>query len=127
MTLLLLLLSIKIIVTLGFVSAPFLFFSKQKIDGILGISGNSLGLYRVYGMAVTALLVGYAGGIYQHLNGVFPLEIILMGIASNAGATLMMLSTGMAKDNKLLAVFFGTIAVLLIGCLLFPAAVTAQF
>ena len=124
MTPLLIILITKILVTLVFVSLPFLFFSKSKIDSILKISGESLGLYRVYGMAVTALLVGYSGAIHQHLNGIFPTEILIMGVASNAGATFAMLKTGMAKENKLLTLFFGSIAVLLVFSLLLPDLVT---
>ena len=124
MTPLTLILSVKIIVTLIFVSGPFLLLSKRKIDSILGINGDSLGLYRVYGVAITALLVGYAGAIHQHMNGVFPVEIILMGIVSNAGATIAMLSTGMAKSNKMLAAFFGLMAALLIFAFLFPQQVS---
>jgi len=124
MTPLLIGLCLKIIVTLIFVSVPFCLFSKDKIDGILKINGDSLGLYRIYGAAVTALLVGYVGAIYQHLNGIFPTEIILMGIASNAGATMAMLSTGMYKQNKLLTAFFGAITIFLVFSIFNPAAVS---
>ena len=124
MTPLLIGLCLKIIVTLIFVSVPFCLFSKDKIDGILKINGDSLGLYRIYGAAVTALLVGYGGAIYQHLNGIFPTEIILMGIASNAGATMAMLSTGMYKQNKLLTAFFGAITIFLVFSIFNPAAVS---
>ena len=104
------LLWIKIIGTFFPVAAPLLLFPKSKIDALSGFSPSDVSLYRLYGMAVLALLVGYAGGYFQVLQGVFPIGVLAMGFASNAGAFLIMLITGRASKTPLSAAFFGLIA-----------------
>ena len=103
------LLWIKIIGTFFPVAAPLLVLPKSQIDARSGFEASDLGLYRLYGMAVLALLVGYFGGYLQVLNGVYPMGVIAMGIASNGGAFIIMLLTGRAKKTPIAAGFFGLI------------------
>ena len=105
------LLWIKILGTFFPVAAPLLFLPKAKIDEVSGFSPSDVTLYRLYGMAVLALLVGYAGGYFQVIDGVFPIGVIAMGIVSNAGAFGILLITGRAKKTPMAAAFFGLIAV----------------
>ena len=105
------LLWIKIIGTFFPVAAPLLFLPKAKIDEVSGFSPSDVTLYRLYGMAVLALLVWYAGGYFQVNDGVFPIGVIAMGFVSNAGAFGIMLLTGRAKKTPVAAIFFGLIAV----------------
>ena len=104
------LLWVKIIGTFFPVAAPLLLLPKSKIDALSGFEPSDVSLYRLYGMAVLALLVGYAGGYFQVLDGVFPVGVIAMGFVSNAGAFLIMLLTGRAAKTPASAAFFGLIA-----------------
>ncbi|MEL7113404.1 MAG: hypothetical protein AAGK93_10790 [Pseudomonadota bacterium] len=104
------LLWIKIVGTFFPVAAPLLLFPKSKIDELSGFSPSDVSLYRLYGMAVLALLVGYAGGFFQVVDGEFPIGVLAMGFVSNAGAFLIMIITGRAKKTPLSAAFFGLIA-----------------
>lgn len=104
------LLWVKIIGTFLPVAAPLLLLPKSKIDALSGFEPSDVSLYRLYGMAVLALLVGYAGGYFQVLDGVFPIGVIAMGFVSNAGACLIMLLTGRAAKTPASAAFFGLIA-----------------
>ena len=50
---------------------PFLLFPASKLDQLSNFNGAPV-FYRLYGMAILALLVGYSGGLYQVMNGDFP-------------------------------------------------------
>ncbi|MGF1545234.1 MAG: hypothetical protein ACFB00_12180 [Parvularculaceae bacterium] len=103
------------------VAAPFLFLSKRRIDRLSGFDG-ALALYRLYGVAVLALLVGYAGGLVETLGGATPYGVIAMGLVSNAGAAIVLMATGVASRRPLSTGFFGLIAAALGACALFPDA-----
>lgn len=118
MTTMTLILCTKIILTLFTVVLPFLMFPVAKLDAVMQVQAKSAALYRLYGVAVLALLVGYAGGLWQVSNGVFPLGVVCMGIASNGGAFATLLLTGFAKQQRFLTLFFGLIASALIWALL---------
>ena len=121
-----LLLWIKILGTLFPVAAPLLILPKSQIDKRSGFEASDVTLYRLYGMAVLALLVGYAGGYVQVLNGVFPVGVIAMGFVSNAGAFLVMLLTGRAAKTPFSAAFFGLIAIGLALSFLFQETAMAS-
>ncbi len=120
MTPLLLLLSVKIAVTVAFVAGPFLLLSKRAIEERLTISASNSGLFRLYGVAMLALVTAYSGGKWQITQGVFPIPIVLMGIVSNIGATIALLCTGFWKSSKLLTAFFAMIGLSLILGLILP-------
>ena len=116
------LLWIKILGTFFPVAAPLLVFPKARIDALSGFSPSAVSLYRLYGMAVLALLVGYTGGYFQVVDGVFPIGVLAMGFVSNAGAFLVMLLTGRARKTPLSAAFFGFIAAGLAAAFIFEDA-----
>lgn len=116
------LLWIKIVGTFFPVAAPLLLFPKSKIDELSGFSPSDVSLYRLYGMALLALLVGYAGGYFQVVEGVFPIGVLAMGFVSNAGAFGVMVITGRARRTPFSAAFFGLIAVGLAAAFLFRDA-----
>lgn len=118
MTLLTLLLGFKIIVTLIFVSGPFLLLPKDRLEAMTGAQVQSAALFRLYGMAATALLFGYGTGLWQGLQGNYPWGIILMGLVSNGGAAAILIGTG--PKQRPMAALFGGIAVALILSALFP-------
>jgi len=115
MTWLSLLLIIKIVVTTILVAVPFLFLPKSALEKLTGMSGNKPVFFRLYGVAIVALLVGYCFGIPSAENGIFPWGVIAMGTASNSGAAALLLTNaGNSKANLLLGSFFALIALGLI-------------
>lgn len=110
MTPLSLLLLVKIFGTLFTVALPLIFLPKSKVDVMSGFEQSDISLYRFYGVAVLALLVGYIGGYFQVQNGVFPIGVIAMGFVSNFGATLVFLMSGRYKKSPLATLFFAAIA-----------------
>lgn len=120
MTYLGLLLSIKIGVTLLAVVVPFLFFTPEVLDRLAGFGQPNRAFYRLYGVAILALLVAYSGGLLQTLAGDYPVQIVAMGLVSNLGAACVMLWTGYARGQIALATFFGLIGLGFAGAVLFP-------
>ena len=110
MTPLSILLCVKIIGTFFPVALPLLGMPKSFIDKRSGFAPSDVSLYRLYGMAVLALLVGYAGGLAQIADGTFPIGVLAMGFVSNAGAFLILVITGRAAKTPASAAFFGLIA-----------------
>lgn len=111
MTYLTLLLAAKILVTLAAVIVPFLFFKPETLDRLVGFGRPNEAFYRLYGMAIFALVVAYSGGLLQTLSGEYPAQIVAMGIASNVGAACLMVWTGYAREQKALSLFFGSIGI----------------
>jgi uncharacterized membrane-anchored protein YitT (DUF2179 family) len=122
MTYLTLLLIVKIVVTFLFVALPFLFLSRQRIEKNIQIQANNSLFFRLYGVAILALLVGYGSAIPLAEASILPTGILVMGLVSNAGASGLLFRLGNGKQSMLLAAFFGIIAVLLVVALLFPSA-----
>ncbi|MEM1140368.1 MAG: hypothetical protein AAGF19_08425 [Pseudomonadota bacterium] len=111
----------KIGVTLVAVGIPMLVFPKQRIEALSGWSATTGTVYRLYGMAVIALLVGYSGGLYEVLVlDRVPWTVLAMGFVSNAGASAVLVVTGEAAQRKMSTVFFGAIAAGLALALMLP-------
>ena len=116
-----LLLIVKIGVTALLIAVPFLILPKSFLEKSTSIKANNSGFFRLYGIAITALLVGYAFGIPLAESGKFPWGVTCMGTVSNAGAAvvLMAFSHG-SNQNRVLSVFFGLIALGLIAAMILP-------
>jgi hypothetical protein len=121
MTWLALLFGFKIAVTALAVVGPLLLLPRRALCARLQVPAEAAGLARLYGVALLALLVGYAGGLHASLHGAFPADVVAMGIVSNAGATLALFATGMARRHAALTAIFALIAVALVAAALFPA------
>lgn len=104
------LLWVKIIGTLIPVALPLLFLPIATVNRLSGFEASDPALYRLYGAAVLALLVGYAGGYFQVQDGVFPVGVVAMGFVSNAGACAVLLLTGRGLKAPWEPAFFGLIA-----------------
>lgn len=117
------LLWIKIIGTLFPVGLPLLLLSKDRIERISGFKSSDVVVYRLYGMAIIALLVGYFGGYLQVINGTFPIGVLWMGLVSNAGAATILVLSGRAQKAPWEAGFFALIAMGLTTSLLQPELV----
>ncbi len=121
MSAILLILAAKIIVTVVLVTGPFLLWPQRRLEIMTGVSAASATLFRLYGMAAAALLVGYGVGIWQSMNGVFPWAAVLMGIVSNVGAAGI-LAFAPSVSSRAYATIFGTVGFFLIWAALSPAA-----
>ena len=120
MTRLTLLFLVKLFVTLIAVVVPFLLLPAERVAEMTGAAVPSPSLYRLYGVAVLALLVGYASGIPVAQRGELPRGILLMGFVSNAGAGAILFAFGAEGTSLVLAYMFGTIALLIGVSLIFP-------
>ncbi len=116
-----LLLITKIGVTGLLVAAPFLLLPKSKLEKLTNITTPTSLLFRLYGVAITALLVGYAFGIPTAEDGRVPWGAVCMGTVSNGGAAILLLAYRQNKNNRVLAAFFGLIALGLIAAMVLPA------
>lgn len=126
MTPLSLLLSVKIAITAFLVAVPFLVSSAERLDAIVSARSGSLRFYRLYGVAMVALLIGYAFGIAEAQAGRMPWGVVAMGIVSNGVPAVMFLSGAVPKQAKMLGFFFALIAVGLVGLALFPGIATTR-
>lgn len=121
MTWLSLLLIFKITVTALTASGPMLLLPAAQVVKHMGVGVEAIPFVRLYGMALTALLVGYASGIPAAENGAFPMGVVWMGIVSNGGATLLLLLTGAYRKAPLAVPVFGAITVGLVCAMLAPS------
>lgn len=120
MTYLTLLLAVKIAITFLLVAAPFLALPKAKLEKAMNVASQSSMLFRLYGMAIFALLIGYAFGVPAAQSGHFPWGVTAMGAVSNGGAAFVLFFSGAAARNPALAGFFTVIAIGLAASMLFP-------
>ena len=114
-----LVLIVKIAFTALFVASPDLLFPLSKLlPG--ATSPGLLLLFRLYGIAILALLVGYGAALREVLRNRFPRLLVLMGLVSNAGAVVVVLTFGgrHAIDGGM--IFFAAIASLLFLSLIRP-------
>ncbi len=109
----------KILVTAVLVAAPFLILPRRRLETLTGVTAASSTLFRLYGMAVAALLVGYGIGFWHSMDGVFPWAAALMGIVSNAGAAGILV-VAPSGPSRAAAAIFGTIGLLLVWAALYP-------
>lgn len=114
-----LLLIVKIVVTLLGVALPMLLLRRTAIDGLLGMQ-NTLALYRLYGVAITALIVAYVTAFVDHLVGGNGLWVLPVAITSNAGAVLVLAFTYSGAFRWPGLLFFGAVALGFIAVWLAP-------
>lgn len=120
MSYLALLITFKIVVTALMVSAPLLVAPPAFVAGRTGTGADALPWLRLYGVAITSLLVGYASAYWTIASGHFPWGVATMGVVSNAGAATALLATGIARRTPALTATFATIALGLIAAMLYP-------
>jgi hypothetical protein len=116
-----LLLIAKITVTGFLIALPFLLLPADKLSKMTGAE-NATTLFRLYGIAITALLVGYGSAFAQIADGVFPFGIAAMGIVSNCGPAAYMFATGVWRRQKFLSIFLASVGISLIVASLNSAA-----
>lgn len=121
MTALGLLLSFKIGVTAATAVLPMLLLPAPRVAQRLGIEPSAVGYVRLYGVALLALLVGYAHGLVMLADGLFPTGVVWMGLVSNGGAAFALVTTGLHRRLRLTAPLYGLIALGLAAALVWPA------
>ena len=120
MTPLMILLIAKMMVTVGAVAGPLLVLSKARLDQMAGLGTPDLALYRLYGMALLALVVGYGFGLWAVANGDYPRAVVVVGLVSNGGASAIMLRHGFARTHPASCAFFCLMAAGFLIALLAP-------
>lgn len=115
MSYLALLLVTKISVTALLVALPFLVAPVAKLEATTRVSAKSTLFFRLYGVAIVALLVGYGFGIPAAESGQFPWGAVSMGLVSNAGAAFLLLrASKLSSSSFWLGTFFALVAVALV-------------
>ncbi len=109
MTLLSLLLSAKILVTLMFVAGPFLLLSVERLNAAMAPHSASAMMYRLYGVALLALITAYAAGLLAAQSGRLPVEVVAMGLVSNYGAALTQAVFRVTGFQRVLMGFFALV------------------
>lgn len=128
MTAALLVILFKIVVTFVFVAIPFLFFPAERLNKVTGIAAKSVTFYRLYGVAMLALLIGYASAFPLLWQNIFPWAVVIMGIVSNTGVTLVLVRGRSLSCKSPFVLTYGGIAIMLILCATFPkVAITPIF
>ncbi len=118
-----LLLIMKISVTGLLVAAPFMLLPRVMLEKSTNISTPTPLFFRLYGVAITALLIGYSFGIRAAEAGHFPWGVVCMGVVSNGGAAILLLAYSRGnKVNQMLLVFFGLVALALVSAMFLPAS-----
>ena len=121
MSFLAIVLAIKIVV-IGFaIAIPFLTFSSSWLAGLTGVEGGGEIIFRLYGVAILALLIGYASAFPMLARGAFPWFVVVMGIVSNGGATAVLVLIGAWRRLLLLTSFLGAITAALVSTALDPS------
>ena len=118
MTALSLLLVFKILITTVLTVVPFLLLSERRLAPLLGVTGGGT-LFRLYGVAILALLVGYSSGFWTIAAGRFPWGVVAMGIVSNGGAALVLFASGAWRRARFLSFFVAVVTVALAAAALY--------
>lgn len=110
----------KILVTGLLVGAPFLFLPVSRVSASTGYGEAAAPLFRLYGIAIFALLIGYGYGYWLLGQGMFPWGIIAMGLLSNGGGAAVLFATGAWRRSKLIAYSISAVVVALVITALAP-------
>ena len=109
-----LLLIAKIAVSVPFIALPFLFSPLAKLEATTRINAKGSLFFRLYGVAIAALLVGYGFGVHVANSGQFPWGVVSMGLVSNSGGAFLLLRASKPRSSGFwLGVFFALVAVAL--------------
>ncbi|GAW41452.1 hypothetical protein SH203_01858 [Brevundimonas sp. SH203] len=121
MSFLAIVLAVKILVTAVFMAIPFLTFPAKRLAERIGVTGGGGVFFRLYGVALTALLAGYGSAFPLLAKQEFPWGVVVMGIISNGGAAAILLGAGARRKTAPVALFLLAITAALIAAAINPA------
>ena len=75
----------KIVLTTVLWAVPFLFFSREALEPLMGVVPEPLFSLRLLGWCYVALIVGYGAGLLEVRAGRMPWGVVAMGLVSNGG------------------------------------------
>jgi hypothetical protein len=85
------------------------------LEATTGVSAKNTTFFRLYGIAMVALLVGYGFGIPAAENHQFPWSVVSMGIVSNTGPAFLLLRSSRSGSTSFwLGIFFAFVALALV-------------
>lgn len=119
MSALALLLTAKILLSLPLI-ATFGFANNSRLNNLTGQWGQDPLIYRLYAVALAALVVGYLAALFVALDLQIPWGMMWVGLISNAGAFVMIMTWSLNPRVRRAAWPFGAIAAGLALALLFP-------
>ncbi len=102
---------------------PFLFLPAARLANSAGAGVGGATLFRLYGIAIAALLVGYSSGFWLIARGEFPWGLVAMGLVSNGGAATVVFASGAWRKAMAITFFIASIALLLAGAAAIPQQV----
>lgn len=111
-------LTLKIVATGLFVVVPLLFAPLGRLNHRWKTRLEQPLLFRLYGVAILALLVGYASGYWTLAAGAFPWGVAAMGVVSNGLAGSLLAWRGPTPQLRGSAAFFLSIALALVVAVL---------
>lgn len=100
----------KIVLTGILLALPFLFFPAARLAASIGVNAERSTFFRLYGVAIVALLVGYASGFWVLARGEFPWGVVIMGLVSNGGGAAFLFATGGWRNAKPITFVISAIA-----------------
>lgn len=112
--------AVKVVGTAATTALPFLVSPARDLTAMTGVGAEGVTLIRLYGVAILALLVGYASGFWFLSKGDFPWAVVLMGIVSNAGAVAVLILTGSWRRFLWMTIFLAGLALMLCVAALLP-------
>lgn len=127
MTPLSVILAVKVAATVLLWAGPLLVLPKGLLMARTRADEAMVPMLRLYGVAMAALCIGYLSAYWPISQGVFPWGVVLMGLVSNGGATLTLLTTGLARRQKLNTMVLATITAFLTVAALMPSWALDRF
>lgn len=91
-------LAFKIALTVCVWCVPLLLFPGAWLRALGFPTPEPLIFLRLLGMAYTALVVGYVFGFRSARRGVYPAEVVWVGIVSNGGAFVLLLAAALNRS-----------------------------
>lgn len=114
MTFLALVLVFKILGSLPLIAGPLLLASPERLGGGVALPAAMVATFRLYGVSILAVLVGYGYGLWLIGQGQYPWGVVAMGLVSNFGGAALMWRSGGWRRSRTTFGFILTVGTLLI-------------
>lgn len=121
-----LVIAFKISVSLVLLVFPFLLASQERLERLTGTTAASPLFFRLYGVAISALLVGYAFAFPTLQAGQFPWSVAIMGAISNGGGSYLVLKGRTSRASRVQGYLFGGIFLALMVSMVLPDLATRR-